>query len=102
MLSRAVGFEGVVRAMPTPFNSISHVVALGPQDQVVRVDTGRVVALVTNDETIGNGTDVQLVANTMSRSTPVFDAERTVSMTRAFCPDPAAWSNVELGLEAIT
>ena len=81
--------------------SISHVICVGAQEEMIRSDTGGIVTVVKNVETIWNRTEVKFPGKAMSFSHHSIYREFTVPVS-SFCtsPEPASIGLLNLRPEA--
>lgn len=86
----AVGFD---RGTPLPVfrYHVAQVVGVGPQEQVSRVNAGRIVAVVADEEAIGDGPEVQFPREAVrsKRRSEVSGPEHSIPVHCAGLPLPA-------------
>jgi hypothetical protein len=87
-LGVAVSFTFLPCLPPLP-DHVIHVVLAGPQKETGRVDATFVVALVENEQAIGNRPDEQFVTGTVGRNCPPADVKRAVASQHAPGPEKA-------------
>ena len=102
VLRSLVRLGGVIAASFTIF--VAHVVGMGAKEQVIRINTHRVVATMKNIKPIRYSTDVQLITDTVGkyfRFGAAFAYHAVSFIVFIGRPKMASRSNFNLGLEPV-
>ena len=75
-------------AIPSFFHHVVGVVLCGSQEQMIRVHTGPIIALVENPHTFWNRTSVNNPGNSMSRNGGHLSSPRELSVSITFIGEP--------------